>query len=196
MPKIFMEGALLCDRLCQASNLTTRDIAYRDLKRRRARTVVEGGPQGSLADYVPFYFGPRSPMLYAYKCGQVTNRPENQDEIIYFVTSVETVCRHGLPFVFSDGHPVAEPKAFYDDLAMLSQVDLSLMREQYWHDTKDDPDRKRRRQAEFLVWERVPLGIISYLATRTAQKLEDVAEIVREHAVQLRCIVRPRWYYD
>jgi len=91
LPKILEEGALLCDRLCQAGNLTTRDIAYSDLKRRRALTPVEAGPGGTLADYVPFYFGTRSPMLYAYKGGYVTGKRENQDAIVYFVTTVEKI---------------------------------------------------------------------------------------------------------
>jgi hypothetical protein len=110
------------------------------------RTEVEVSPGGTLGDYVPFYFGIRSPMLFTYKNGNVTGKSENQDEIIYIVSSAEDVDAEGLAFAFSDGHPIVEPKAFYNDLAKLNEVDLALMTQRHWFDTDNDPDRKRRRQ--------------------------------------------------
>jgi hypothetical protein len=41
---------------------------------------------------------------------------------------------------------------FYDDLNDLKEVDWNVMTLRIWKDTNDDPDRKRRRQAEFLVY--------------------------------------------
>jgi hypothetical protein len=36
----------------------------------------------------------------------------------------------------------------------------------YWNDTPDDPDRKRRRQAEFLVHGALPWDSVEFLAVR------------------------------
>ena len=71
---ILRSGGVCCDRICQASTLTLRDIAYQNLKLRRMTTPVEVPPGGVLADYVPFYFGPRSPMLYAYSSSTASTR--------------------------------------------------------------------------------------------------------------------------
>lgn len=194
---ILRSGGLCCDRICQASTLTVRGIAYQNLKARRMTTPVEVAPGGTLGDYVPFYFGPRSRMLYAYAHGDVTGRPEGQDDIIYIVSSVEAVARAGLPFVFTDGHPVKEPKAFFNDLTDIGQVDLRLMGERYWNDTNEDPDRKRRRQAEFLVWKRFPWQLVLGLATRTNNMLAQLTRVIGGSGPSCPpCALRPNWYYQ
>ena len=52
-------------------------------------------------------------------------------------------------FVFTDGHAIMQLSKFYDDLGYLTEIDWDIMEEKYWRDTIEDPDRKRRRQAEF-----------------------------------------------
>ncbi|AVT29874.1 DUF4433 domain-containing protein [Plantactinospora sp. BC1] len=195
LEKVIEAGALLCDSLCRASGQAARNIAYPNLKEQRAITLVEVPPGETLDKYVPFYFGTRSPMLFTYKNGNVTGKPENQDDIIYFATTAETIVQNGFPFAFTDGHPIREPKAFYNDLRDLEQVDLPLMEQKYWNDTDADPDRKRRRQAEFLVWERVPLPAIMALGARTESVRLALEEIVMKHSLGIRCIKRPGWYY-
>ncbi|WP_372511865.1 DarT ssDNA thymidine ADP-ribosyltransferase family protein, partial [Frankia umida] len=83
-------------------------MAYPNIKSQRAKALVEAGPGGNLDEYVPFYFGPRSPMLLAYTRGGVTGRTENPDHIVYFVTQAERVAAHGYQFAFTDGHPIRE----------------------------------------------------------------------------------------
>ncbi|UTW68357.1 DUF4433 domain-containing protein [Anaerobacillus sp. HL2] len=39
-------------------------------------------------------------------------------------------------------------------------MDWDVMESKYWFDTDDDPDRKRRRQAEFLVLRHFPLELV------------------------------------
>ena len=41
-----------------------------ELQAKRAARPVVCGPGGSLHDYVPFYFGPRSPMLFQLHTGR------------------------------------------------------------------------------------------------------------------------------
>jgi hypothetical protein len=178
------------------AKLTSKDIGYPDLKQKRAMTPVEV-PLGQTLDYyVPFYFGTRSPMLFAYKSGRVTGKNEDQDDIVYFATTVEDIAASGAAFAFTDGHPIREPKAFYNDLSQLGQVDLALMTQTYWFDTDADPDRRRRRQAEFLVWEQVPLGLLRCVAARSQQVRHDVEELLAENSIDLPCLHKPNWYYN
>jgi hypothetical protein len=159
------------------------------------QTVVEEPPGGTLGDYVPFYFGTRSPMLYTYKNGNVTGRRENQDEIIYLASTAEHIASLGLQFVFTDGHPITEPKAFFNDLSRINEVDLELMTKVMWNDTNADPDRKRRRQAEFLVHERFAWENVLAIGVRTQQAHDWVQEVMSEVAYKPPCLVRPAWYY-
>ena len=47
-----------------------RNIAYENIQR-RSSTIVQLPPKGTLHEYVPFYFAPRSPMLYTIQKGNV-----------------------------------------------------------------------------------------------------------------------------
>ncbi|MFG1659593.1 DUF4433 domain-containing protein [Micromonospora chersina] len=192
---ILDEGGLLCDRECRSSNLNTRNIAYTSLKQKRAETVVEVPPGGTLDDYVPFYFGPRSPMMLAYMNGKVTGRAEDQSELVYLVSHAETVAEQGLPFAFTDGHPIVEPRFFSNDLADLVEVDFDLMRGKYWFDTDAYPDRKRRRQAEFLVWQRMPLELIDYFVVMTAGRRTEIERMSQSMGWDIPCRVHSAWYY-
>jgi hypothetical protein len=66
----------------------------------RSNKQIYLSPYGSFNDYVSFYFGPRSPMLYNIWKGYngVIQRP--QDDIIYIITSFSNVKDCGKQFVF------------------------------------------------------------------------------------------------
>lgn len=196
LPGIISSGGLFCDRACQDAGVPVRGVAYNELKEKRARTPVEAGPGGFLSDYAPFYFGPRAPMLLPYKSGRVTGKAENQDEIVYLVSSTETVAEIGLPFAFTDGHPIKEPRAFYGDLQRLDQVDFSIMYSKYWNDTDQFPDRKRRRQAEFLVWNHLPWTAVTSVAVRTSVMATWIQSAIAVSSHKPVCEIRPEWYYD
>ena len=63
-----------------------------------------------MADYVPFYFAPRSPMVFKLAKGGVPTYTDGQDPLIYLMSTVEAVVQAGLRYLFSDeprrrGHP-------------------------------------------------------------------------------------------
>src|SRR4029079_3294236 len=88
LPSILEQGGLWCDGEAARQDLCATEIAHDHIKQRRARMPVTVGPGGSLADYVPFYFAPRSPMLYAIHQGGVDFYSEGQEEVLHLVGSV------------------------------------------------------------------------------------------------------------
>jgi len=134
-------------------------------------------------------------MLLTYIDGNVTGQPEYQDEIIYLASSVEYVSVQGLQFVFTDGHPVTEPKAFFNDLADIGEVDFSIMKGRYWANTPDDPDRMRRRQAEFLVHQRFPWDGVKGIGVLTEETRQWVEHAMSKTSHKPPCVIRPGWYY-
>ena len=151
LPQIIAEGSLLCDRLRTQNDLPIKGIAHQHIKDRRARRVVPIAAQGTLADYVPFYFAPRSPMLYTIYKDNVGGYAGGQKPVIHLVSSVDKVLELGTLWCFTDGHAVIEFSSFFDDLTDIDKIDWCIMETTYWRDTDTDSDRKRRRQAEFLV---------------------------------------------
>jgi hypothetical protein len=171
------------------------DIAYQNIQSRRATKLVPCGRGGTLHDYVPFYFAPRSPMLYTISRGNVPGCPDGQGPIVHLMSSVQNVQQAGLEFVFTDGHGIVDFTEYYDDVRHLERVDWPLMGARYWSDTNTDSDRCRRRQAEFLVHEFFPFGLVTEIGVMSRNVLANVEEALQGTHYKPELNVRRDWYY-
>lgn len=169
------------------------NIGHVHIKERRLNRAVPIGPKGTVGEYVPFYFAPRSPMLFVISRGGVEGYDEGQRPVIYLQTTAESVKQAGLRWVFTEGHADMQFTDFFDDLKDLTKVDWNLMQAKYWNDTNDDPDRKRRRQAEFLVYNFFPWELISYIGVYDLSTADTVGEIIGGNIPTVE--VRQGWYY-
>ncbi len=177
LKRIIEEGGLHCDR--KAQELKSVNIGHQHIKQRRLDRVVPLSPGGTVGQYVPFYFAPRSPMLYAISRGGVEGYSEGQRPVIYLCSTVEAVVKAGLRWVFTEGHADMGFTDFFDDLNDLEKIDWDLMKSRYWNDTDNDPDRKRRRQAEFLVHRFFPWELVSYIGVYDRSIAETVGELIK-----------------
>ncbi len=103
---------------------------------------------------------------------------EGQRPVVYLQSTIEAVRNAGLGWVFTEGHADMQFTDFFDDLEELSKIDWNLMKAKYWNDTNDDPDRKRRRQAEFLVHDFFPWELVSYVGVYDGDIAETVGGII------------------
>lgn len=188
---IIAAGGLHCDRTAQ--NAKAVNIGHQHIKERRLNREVPLPPGGTVGDYVPFYFGPRSPMLFAIYRGNVEGYAEGQRPVIYLRSTVEAVNEAGLQWVFTEGHAEMAFTDFFNDLDDLDKIDWNLMNARYWNDTNDDPDRKRRRQAEFLVRDFFPWGLVSYIGVYDRSVVEAVTGVIQGDRPQVE--IQPGWYY-
>lgn len=193
LPMILDAGGLFSDTRKATLPALPTSIAYEDIKEKRARKMVTCGPAGCVADYVPFYFAPKSPMLYTISRGNIQGRKES--DIVYLVSTVEHVCGRGLGYIFTDGHPIMAFTSFYDSLNNLDQVDWQLMESNYWNDIATDMDRKRRRQAEFLVRDFFPLDLVGLVATSNEHVRKSVASLLECLPGTPAVAVKREWYY-
>ena len=190
-------------RALHAPNHTPRDgLSYRTIHRRdiqegRRVREVSKGPGGTVHDYVAFYLGPRSVMLYQLQTGWVEGYNEGPEPLIHLTSTCETIAAAGLRFVFSDGHGLARFTAWYDDLSQLDEVDWSAVYACQWNDTSQDMDRQRRKQAEFLVHRSCPLRLLKGIGVYNDAARARVEAEVAAHgmAATLSVAVRPEWYY-
>ena len=134
-------------------------------------------------------------MLFALHRNQVEGYSSGQTPILHLVTSTARLIETEHQFVFSDGHATMRLSRFFTDAADLDQIDWPLMQEQYWNDTPEDPDRKRRRQAEFLVYNRVDLSALIGIGVIDTRIEERVNTILAQHGISLPVRVRRQWYY-
>lgn len=196
LESILSAGRLLAYNAMRAAKTQYTNIAYENIQDRRATTYVPCGRGGVLHDYVPFYFAPRSPMLYTINRGNVENYTQGQATVIHLVSSVENIESEDLSFVFTDGHAVMTFTEFFDDLKYLDDaIDWDVMEARYWKDTNEDNDRKRRRQAEFLVRNFFPWQLITEIGVINSTIKSQAEKILQNFTHKPSVIVRKNRYY-
>lgn len=183
-----------CDcspNLAKVENITKRAISHKDIMDKREQAAVRVPPGGVVADYVPFYFGPKSPMLYAIKQGKVEGY-QGQKEIIYLVTTAEAVAAQNLPFMFTDGHGIISYVNHYNQLADLPKLFWNVINAHYWNDFVDG---KCRRQAEFMVKDKFPLNLVQEIGVMDEAMRQQVKKLVDAAAFRPLINVRREWYF-
>jgi hypothetical protein len=106
-------------------------------------------PGGTLADYIPFYFGPRSPMLYQIASGWEDIEKHPQDNIIYYISSIDQIRSARLKYFFTDGHGRSRTSTAYTDDKDLQKLDWDAIYATNWRSDETDLRRKEKKQAEF-----------------------------------------------
>ena len=179
----------------QQGRLTT-EVAEPSIKAKRRRRPVPTGPGGVVADYVPFYFAARSPMLGAIHSGRVASYTAGQDAVVYLMTDIERLVAAGVEFVFTDRNAALEVARYGTDLTLLDEfVDWPLMEGKMWHSTEDQPARMERRMAEFLVHEHVPWNAFLGIAAINDQRCREATELLASVGVSTQVRSRPGWYF-
>jgi hypothetical protein len=207
LPAICVAQELLSKNLGAAAGINYQNIAHAGAQGARAQRAVPNPPGGLVHDFVPFYFAPRSPMLFAINKGAVAGCDWRQENILHFETTVSAVTSHGEPFVFYDRNATLAFSAAYTNLdALDAAVAWDLITEQprldgfcqYWQNNISNPryvDRMERRQAEFLVKDRVPLTQITRIGVFDAVKQHEVETILAQYGVYLPVEVMRAWYF-
>ncbi len=134
-------------------------------------------------------------MMYTINRGNVEEYQDGQEPLIYLATTVETIQQAKLTYVFTDGHGIMQITGFYNDPEDLMRIDWPLMKSKYWGDTVEDPDRSRRRQAEFLIHKFVPWNVISFIGTYSKRMTDYVRDLMKDTAGTPRVETRRQWYY-
>ncbi len=195
LASIMQTGGLYSCNKMQQEDGEYHNIAHQNIQDYRVHKTVPCAPGGVLHDYVPFSFAPRSPMLCSLYHNNVAGHTGGQTPIIHFVTDVQKISDAGLEFVFTDGHGRMEISDFYNNLDRLDQIDWEIMKAQYWRDTDVDPDRKRRRQAEFLVKDFCSLALISEIGVINLSLRSRVQMVFENLEYRPVVSIRTNWYY-
>ena len=197
LPVHLQRGALHAPNHTPEDGLVYRTIHNVDIQDQRRVRRIPCGPGGAIHDYVSFYFGPRSPMLFQLYTGWVAGYMEGQEPLIYLVSTAQAIEQHRVGFVFSDGHGIATFTSWYDDLAHLDKVDWECVHAKIWRDTVDDMDRQRRKQAEFLVHRQCDWELIQEIAVLNPRMKTSVEQMLDRVDASLHrpVVVRQDWYY-
>lgn len=147
-----------------------------------------------LSDYMPFYFGPRSPMLYVIQHGFNGVRKVAPENIVYCVVRIEDIIKNDVGCIFTDGHALSSLTNYYgkNELSILdSFVKYDDVYSAYWN-SEMDIDLKRRKEAELLINDDLPVqyirGFVVYNETAKTRlvNIGVAAELI---------VVKPGFYF-
>lgn len=133
-------------------------IGNNDLIGRRRDRVVGPG-EATLADYVPFYFTPWSPMLLNIVTGRGVPR-QNKRDILILSSSIPRIEQIGIPYLISDRHAFVAHAQFSDNRNGLYALDWGSLQSRNFKRDPDDPGKFERYEAEALVLHHVPVEAI------------------------------------
>lgn len=165
-------------------------IGYDHIKKRRATEIrVECCGNRFVGEFVPFYYCPRSPMLYTINKGK-TGRPAGcQKTIIHLVSSVEAALVNANDWAISDGNAGAFHSLFTNNLAELGNLDWKAIRATNWQ------GMTHQKMAEFLVVDFFPWKAVERVGCMDPKTATEVREILDGTVHCPMAFVERSWYY-
>ena len=187
-PNILSDGGLHSDAVMAQRNPTV--IGYSHIKQRRLTQIhVPCCNNRFVGEFVPFYFCPRSPMLYTINQGKTGRSAGCQDTIIHLVTNVATAISLGQAWAISDGNAGAYHTDFDSNLNALDGLDWSAIRARDWR------GRTHQKCAEFLVADFFSWSGVQQIGCQNSAVARQVSTLIQNHTHQPSVDVQPTWYY-
>lgn len=194
---ILTDGGLLSDAAMIAKGGPDAAIGMSTIKRSRLTLPVKCNQDDMVGDCVPFYFCPRSIMLFViFKA----NHPDltyrgGQGPILHLELdlreTVEWAVSESKRWAFSLSNAAASYTKFRNRLDQLVEVNWDAVQSTDFRST----ETHEAKQAEFLVTDFVPWHLIRRIGVRTTSVHERVRDIIGGSTDSLRIEVKPDWYF-
>ena len=197
IPQIINDGELRSDALMAAIGGPPVAIGMSSIKARRMRLPVKCRPGTVVGEYVPFYFCPRSVMLYLIYRGNHRDLAYRggQDPIVHLEAdlgaSIAWANASGRDWSYSTSNAGSFYAQFGCDSAGLHRIDWASVA----NTDNRNVDVKEGKQAEFLVKSSFPWVLIDRIGVRTQATSVAVRAALRNAAHQPRLQIMPGWYF-
>jgi hypothetical protein len=197
LPSIIRAGGLWSDAKMMEQGGPAASIGMNTIKERRLRLPVKCHPDDRVGNYVPFYFCPRSVMLYVIHCG---NHPElsyrgGQDPIVHLEADLEEVLdwaeSEGRRWAFSLSNAGAAYAEFRNRRDQLHEIDWEAVAATDFR----DPVVKEGKQAEFLVHDSFPWHLVRRIGVRSQQVYSRVLRMLADSPKRPAVEIIPAWYF-
>ena len=196
LPSIIADECLWCDAEVNQSSPPGTTIGMNAIKRRRLHELtLTSHPDLHVGDCVPFYFCPRSIMLYLI---YQANHPDldyrgGQGPIVHLEADLrQTVTwaeENGLRWAFTLSN--ASSRFFEDrcDLSKLDEIDWKAVQAVEWKQCKEG------KQAEFLVERQFPWELVERISVLSTKIHAQVGSTLQTAAHKPKLEIVRNWYY-
>lgn len=196
LPAIIDDGFLWCDAKIGRSGRPGTTIGMGHIKQRRLERTLSSHRNLRVGDCVPFYFCPRSVMLYMIHMG---NHPElsyrgGQEPIVHLEAdlrrTVDWAKERGQRWAFTLSNAGAHYFEDRCDLSELEEIDWEAIRAQDWQQHKEG------KQAEFLVERQFPWELVSRVGVQSQNAYHWAMtgiQAAKNHKPRVE--IMQNWYY-
>ena len=196
LPSVIADGELCCDQVMAARAPVGTTIGMSDIKARRLITQLNSHPGLRVGQCVPFYFCPRSVMLYLIDRANHHNFSYRggQGPILHLEAdlnaTVDWADANGRRWAFTLSN--AGGGYFEDrrDLAQLGEINWAAVQATQWAGAFQEG-----KQAEFLVEQSFPWELVSRIGVGASALRQQVELILRDAGHRPVVEVVPGWYY-
>lgn len=201
LQSIMDDGFLWSDAETRARASEGTTVGMMGIKNRRLVTRLSSHPDLAVGACVPFYFCPRSIMLFLLHRG---NHPEvtysgGQEPIIHLVAEVPAAVSwaedNDLRWAFTlsnAGSSYFEDRA---DLNNLDEIDWKAVQAVQWSGNGVSRQVKEGKQAEFLIERCFPWGLVQGIGVRNEVVGREVTRLMAGRAHRPTVKALPAWYY-
>lgn len=196
LPSIVAAGHLWCDAEVVRRAPPGTTIGMNNIKQRRlTELTLSSHPDLHVGDCVPFYFCPRSVMLYLMYQG---NHPDlvyrgGQDPIIHLEADLHAVVdwanQEGRRWAFTMSNAGSYFFEDRSDLSQLNEIDWDAVEAQQWR------NRKESKQAEFLLEHSLPFQLVERIGVRSRTQYQQVVNTLPVGGHQPNVEICTDWYY-
>ncbi|MGH8233009.1 MAG: type II toxin-antitoxin system toxin DNA ADP-ribosyl transferase DarT [Rhodanobacteraceae bacterium] len=201
LASVIEDGFLYCD--ARMNGLTDRGstIGMTDIKQRRLTLPIGCHIGLSVGDCVPFYFCPRSVMLYLF---HRDNHPGltyhgGQEPIVHLeadlLSTVEWANRQGKRWAFTLSNAGAYYFESRCELTQLDEVNWDAVQTNKWSGQGVSGSVKEGKQAEFLIEQSFPLALVERVGVHSRVVAQRVAEVLRGQEPRPGVEIKRDWYY-
>jgi len=172
-------------------------VGMSEIKRRRLEELEVKCYSGTMVgEYAPFYFCPRSVMLYILYKGNYLDIDyrEGQEPMIHLQADLKTAVKwandNSIRWAFSDINAGSFPAQFYNDLALLNKVvKWSAVEAVDWREAAI----QEYKQAEFLIYESFPWELVEKIGVCNNRARDQVVQKLGNKSLLVS--VETNWYY-
>ncbi len=201
LASIVDDGFLRCDEMIAQSPKAGTTIGMGQIKRRRLETRLPSHPGLSVGQCVPFYFCPRSVMLYVIHRGNADGLDYigGQGPIVHLVAdlkaSVKWASCNSCRWAFTTSNAGSKYFADHSDLALLNEINWEAVRSTIWSGNGVAPSIKEGKQAEFLVEGRFPWNLVERIGVYSRETYNQAADVLNSRSLHPPIHIMPEWYY-
>lgn len=198
---VIEDGFLFCDARMNGRTDRGSTIGMTDIKQRRLTLSIGCQVGLHVGDCVPFYFCPRSIMLFLIHCA---NHPElayrgGQEPIVHLEADLQTVVQwaeaHHLRWAFTLSNAGANYCESRCDLAELGEVKWNAVQANRWSGEGVSGSMKEGKQAEFLIEQSFPWALVERVGVHSRAVAQRVADVLSRQEPRPRVEIKRDWYY-